>query len=35
MKKICNEFEGKANPGFLGFWTFRAISQQPVIAPQK
>ena len=35
LKKIYNEFEGNANPGFPGFRTFCAISQQPVIAPEK
>ena len=35
LKKIYNEFEDTANPGFPGFGTFRAISQQPVIAPEK
>jgi len=35
MKKFYNEFEGNADSGFPGFWTFFVISQQPVIAPEK
>ena len=35
MKKFYNDFQDNADPGFLEFWTSCAISQQPVVAPEK